>query len=164
MVTMKMIGSEDKPGSTPFKGKEAKDLIQFFVEMLQMHRPKNCEDLLLAGLYLRRVVHLLDVSPLVPAPHVVQEIHRATIKFLVHGLNGGVHPIAKTHQATHIGEQVRLHGNLKHSANFLDESMNQEVAGIAGKAYSSVWCSRIFVSWKQLKRRMPRGWVLGPVD
>ena len=72
MVTMKMIGSEDKPGSTPFKGKEAKDLIQFFVEMLQMHRPKNCEDLLLAGLYLRRVVHLLDVSPLVPAPHVVQ--------------------------------------------------------------------------------------------
>ena len=163
MLTSKMLGSRSDHARTPFKGAEAKVLVGFCLEQLLRHRVEGAaaEDLFIVGMHLRRFIRLVDVSPLEPAPEVLEEMRRSCALFLIHGMRGGMRSLAKTHQMFHMSGQMRLHGNVKYGSIFLDEHLNKNMQGVASRAYSSVWHSRIFISWKELKYQMPRGWRLG---
>ena len=158
-VTLKMLGTSAKPARQPFKGAETKGLIDFIVDLLTTHAPIS--ELLVAGRHLQRLIHLLDTSPIVPSFEVCSEMRRSGVQFLLHGLRGGMRPVPKMHQLLHfLHRHLRMHGNPTYNANWLDESINKDLAGIAAAAYTSVWAKRIFVCWKQMRDSRGRGLAL----
>ena len=74
-VTNKMIGTSARLARQPFKGAEAKGLIEYFNELLRDLMPDPQGQLLLvAGVHLRRLVHLFDTCPLNPSAAEKQEM------------------------------------------------------------------------------------------
>ena len=105
-------------------GAEAKGLIGFCLEQLVQHQVEGAGDLLIAGLHLRRFIHLVGVSPLMLAPEVLEEMRRSCALFVILGLRGGMRALAKSHQMLHMAEQMRFQGNVKFASNLLDEHLN----------------------------------------
>ena len=161
-LTLKMMGTYAAQARQPFKGAESKHLVNFVVELLNRHRLPKGAPLLAAGVAMQRFIYLMDTSALHPPPEVVLEMKRSMVQFLHNALQGGMRPIAKVHQALHmVFDALDFHGNPKYYSNFLDESLNKDLAGIAAKAYSSVWTSRIFICRKRLRESRPRGILVG---
>ena len=163
-ITRKMVGTAASPDYQPFKGAEAKHLIGFVVEQLAKHRGFHERGRLLyeAGTALRQLVILIDTSPLNVPADAAAEMKRVGVRFLRLGLRGGMRPVAKVHQTLHLlVDHMQYHGNPRFYSNFLDESLNKDLAGIAQKAYSLVWAQRIFICWKRIRDRRPRGLIMG---
>ena len=158
-LSMKMLGTAKKPASAPFKGAEAKGLVNFVVSLLEQHS-LVAPDLLLAGKQLQQYIKLIDTSPLNVAPPAQQAMREAVVGFLIHGLRGGMKPIAKVHQFLHAAHATRLHGNPRYYSNWIDESLNKDLAGVARAAYSSVWAARIFQCWRFLRNSRSTGLTL----
>ena len=159
-ITAKMLGTPTKTAAAPFKGAEAKGLIDFVVQLLEKHSP-GFEDLLAAGRHLQRYVEFIDNNPANLTAAVAGDMRESAVGFLFHGLRGGMRPIAKVHQLLHLVHEVTsMHGNPRFYSNWIDESLNRDLAGIAKAAYSSVWADRIFICWRFLRDSLPCGLTL----
>lgn len=100
----------------------------------------------------------MDSNPLNLQPSIAEEIRFCGFKFLQCGIAGGMRELPKAHQLLHtLFDSMELHGNPRFYSNFLDESLNKDVKGIAFRAFSSVWHARIFICWKLLRDSRPRG-------
>ena len=67
---------------------------------------------------------------------------------------GGVKPMPKHHQMVHLLQGVPANGSPSLYSNWRDESLNRNLANIAGAAYAAVWERRIFISylhWRGLR-------------
>ena len=53
----------------------------------------------------------------------------------------------KCHQFDHLLRQTPQNGNPMMYANYLDDTLNRLLAKIAGRAYSSVWETRVLMNW-----------------
>ena len=158
-LSLSMLGSATKHARMPFKGAEAKGLIPFVVQLLGRFLP-GC-DLHVAGEALLKYIDLCDRNGLRLSEATQLEMRQSAVTFLGRGIRGGMRSISKVHQMLHmIHDSTKLHGNPRFAANFLDESLNKDLAGVARAAYSTVWVSRIFICWKRLRASRPRGLTL----
>ena len=151
------LGKTTDHARAPFKGGEAKDLVDFVVRMLQNHAPIG-NGLLVAGKQLQRLISLIDESPLHISEAVAAEMRQAACDFLIRGTEAGMRPIPKFHQLLHMVHDLAAeHGNPRFYSNWTDESLNRDLAGIARQAYSSVWAGRIMVCWRYIRDSRSRG-------
>lgn len=160
-ITAKMLGTKNDPARSPFKGGEAKSLVDFVVELLGRYAHVS-GDLLLAGRHLQAYIQLVDASPVNLSESVIKKMRTHGVSFLSFGLRGGMRPIPKTHQMLHLLHECSArHGNPKFYSNWVDESLNKNLAGMARAAYSSVWADRIFICWRRLRESRGRGLTIG---
>ena len=111
---------------------------------------------------LLRLIHLIDHEPILPADDIIREMKLCALRFLKSGLRGGMRPVAKVHQTLHMFfTALPYHGNPAYYTNFIDDSLNKDLGGIAAVAYSSVWAQRIFICWKKVRKNRGRGLLIG---
>ena len=136
-------------------------MVGFVLELLARFRLPEYADLLVAGLSLRRLIYLLDTSPLRPSAAIIAKMKATLVRFLVAAIRGGVPSVPKVHQSLHMMfDSLEFNGNPKYYSIF-DESLNKDLAGIAAVSYSRVWTMRIFICWRRVREPRPRGLLIG---
>jgi len=147
------LGTPNDHARQPFKGAEAKHLVGFVVDALERHREHIDGDrhtiycCLVAGQQLRMFIKLTDGAPDYPDTATSFKITAAGVSHIVHAKAAGVDMIPKHHQFLHLLFSQDALGNPRRHANWVDESLNKNLAAIAGKAHSQVWEARILCVW-----------------
>jgi len=143
--TLPMLGSRTDYARQPFKGAEAKGLVPLIVHLLRQHGVEG--DLLPAGEHLIAASNIIDSSPIVFDEATSRSFNREIVAHVVLSLRGGARPLKKHHQALHMAHRAKFHGNPSFYANWLDESLNQDLARIANASYAKVWHERLLAHW-----------------
>ena len=142
-----MLG--DKPTSQALgtKAAETKGLLPFVLSLLETHRPHfppgEIECLIGAGAALLDYIHLIDNSPKIVPPTMLQKMYDAVKKHIALSRLGNVPLKPKAHLLLHMVSRSEAHGNPSEYATFTDESISQILKGIAEAAHRSVWELRI---------------------
>ena len=155
-----MFGSHNAP-TCLLKGAETNGFLAFVVgTLLDRHRAlEHWSDVKRAGVALLSLHRLIHEHPRVFPPSAVQSFVDNTKRYLKVVEKLKWHTKPKDHQLMHLAHRALEMGSPALYANWVDESLNRHLKGIAAAAHSTVWEARVlaeFRAWKGMgrKRRM----------
>jgi len=160
-LTLSMISPRGSTGC--FKGAETKHLIDFVVELLQHHGFAG-QNVLESGLHLQRYVRMLEVVGDNPDETQSKDLLYHAVMHMALATEAGITATPKYHQFLHLALDTYMNGNPNVYASWVDESLNKNLASMCAVAHAQVWAPRVFVWWKQARRkfeleRTKRVWV-----
>ena len=152
-LTTKMLGTRDSPNDQPFKGAECKALVFFLQHAVRQHlgfthpSMQTAVDSLCA---LSNVVDSLAHNNIAqPTEAQCQSMFGLGVMHCRAAAAAGVHLVPKHHLFIHVLQRTPVNGSPGIASCWMDESLNKQLAAMAGSAHALVWERRIFTSWQQ---------------
>jgi len=139
------------------KGAETKSLIPFAIALLDKRgascSPGAVEHLHNAGVALMEVMRIQSENSAALPKQAAIDMYRFGVQHCRAAFLGGVRPYPKHHAFVHMLRDAFVKGNPKSYACWEDEGLNKVIAGVASKAYPTVWEHRVIEHMNMLRSR-----------
>jgi hypothetical protein len=160
-LTLAMLGGKASSESLHTKAAETKGLVPFALHLLREAKagtvPKNLID---AGQALQDYFDLLDTSPRIVPPEILQKMYDVVKTHVKLSARVGIKMKPKHHLLLHMVKRTLRHGNPGWYSTFEDEGINRILKQVGKAAHRTVWEVRVFSHFRKAEvfrgRKRPR--------